>query len=58
MYLARKQLARPFAELAAQFGRDHTTVLHAWRIVRARLQTDRTLATTVTQIEERLLSGA
>src|SRR5439155_1745367 len=37
MYLARKLLARPFAELAAQFTRDHTTVLHAWRTIRTRL---------------------
>ena len=57
MYLARKLMARPFAELAAQFTRDHTTVLHAWRIIGARLETDRTLATTVAQIEERLLSA-
>ena len=56
MYLARKLLARPFAELAAQFTRDHTTVLHAWRTIRTRLETDRALATTVAQIEERLLS--
>ena len=54
MYLARKLLARPFAEVAAAFARDHTTVLHACRVVAARLGGDRTLAVIVERIEQRL----
>ena len=54
MYLARKLLRRPFAHLGVAFGRDHTTVLHAWRTVTARLATDPSLAVTVRRIEQRL----
>jgi chromosomal replication initiator protein len=54
MYLARKLLGRPFAELGEAFGREHTTVLNAWRAIQARLETDRALAARVEQIEQRL----
>jgi chromosomal replication initiator protein len=57
MYLARELLARPFAELAKAFARDHTTVLHAWRSVADRLATDPRLAGTVRLIERRLGAG-
>jgi chromosomal replication initiator protein len=54
MYLARKLLASPFAELATAFGRDHTTLLHASRSVALRLGTDAALAARIAQIEQRL----
>ncbi|HYY05516.1 MAG TPA: DnaA/Hda family protein [Candidatus Limnocylindria bacterium] len=57
MYLARELLGWPFAELGAAFGRDHTTVMQAWRLVAARRQTDRALAATLEQIERRLGAG-
>jgi chromosomal replication initiator protein len=58
MYLARKRLGRPFAELGAAFGRDHTTVLHAWQAVSARLESERSLAAIIEQIEQRLGAAA
>lgn len=54
MYLARRLLRRPFAHLAADFARDHTTVLQAWRQVTARLGVDVALARLVDEIEKRL----
>jgi len=54
MYLARKLLRRPFAELAVAFARDHTTVLHAWQAGTSRLETDRHLAGAIEEIEHRL----
>jgi chromosomal replication initiator protein len=54
MYLARRLLQRPFAELAAEFARDHTTVLQAWRQMSRRLGADRALGRLVTEVERRL----
>jgi len=57
MYLARKLLQRPFAELGQFFGREHTTVLHAWRGITTRLEKDPQLAEAVERIEQRLAEG-
>jgi chromosomal replication initiator protein len=57
MYQARELLRLPFAELGAAFGRDHTTVLQAWRTVAARRRTDRSLDATLERIEQRLTAG-
>jgi chromosomal replication initiator protein len=54
MYLARRILGRPFAELSRAFSRDHTTVIHAWRSIAGRLETDERLAALVGRIERRL----
>jgi chromosomal replication initiator protein len=54
MYLARKLLASPFSELATAFGRDHTTLLHAYRSIAARLTTDAALAARIDRIEQQL----
>lgn len=54
MYLARRLLHEPFAELGAAFARDHSTVVHAWQSVVRRLGADRTLTAVVEQIERRL----
>jgi chromosomal replication initiator protein len=57
MYLARKLLQRPFTELGQLFGREHTTVLHAWRGITTRLEKDRQLAEVVERIEQQLAEG-
>ena len=57
MYLARKLLQRPFTELGQLFGREHTTVLHAWRGITTRLEKDRRLAEVIEGIEQRLAEG-
>jgi chromosomal replication initiator protein len=57
MYLARKLLRRPFSELAAAFGRDHTTVLHACRGMAARVERDAELAATMARVEQELGRG-
>ena len=57
MYLARHLLGRPLTELAGIFGRDHTTVLYAWRTVTSRLGADRALGALVQEIERRLTTG-
>jgi chromosomal replication initiator protein len=54
MYLARTLLGRPFAELAAEFTRNHTTVLHACRSVAARLQADQAFGTLLAELAQRL----
>jgi len=51
MYVARKLLAAPFAALGAEFGRDHSTVLHAYHTVEAQLAGDPALARCVADIE-------
>lgn len=57
MYLARKLLQRPFGELGQLFGREHTTILHAWRGITTRLEKDTQLAAMVERIEQRLTEG-
>jgi chromosomal replication initiator protein len=57
MYLARKLLQRPFVELGQLFGREHTTVLHAWRGITTRLEKDQQLAAVVERIEQHLAEG-
>ncbi len=57
VYLAREQLGWSFARLGVAFGRDHTTVLHAWRTITERRRTDRRLAATLERIEQRLTPG-
>jgi chromosomal replication initiator protein len=57
MYLARKLLQRPFGELGQSFGREHATVLHAWRSITTRLEKDLQLAAVVERIEQGLTEG-
>jgi len=54
MFLARRLLARPFAELGAAFDRDHAAVLHACRTIAARLERDRALRAVVRDLEREL----
>jgi chromosomal replication initiator protein len=50
MYLAREAAKLPLAQIGKQFGRDHTTVLHAVRMVKGSLAADAQLAGTVRQL--------
>jgi chromosomal replication initiator protein len=54
MYVARTLLERPFAELAAAFGRHHTTVLQAFRTVAVRRLTDDRLSGMVDRVVRRV----
>jgi chromosomal replication initiator protein len=57
MYLGRRLLGRPFAELGSAFQRDHTTVLHAARAIAVRLASDARLARMVDDIKRHLQTG-
>ncbi|MBN9516918.1 hypothetical protein J0H58_00135 [bacterium] len=50
MFLAREACGLSFPRLAAAFGRDHTTVLHAVRKIEAELTTDERLAAVVKRL--------
>jgi len=54
MYLARELAGLSFPRIAAAFGRDHTTVLHACRKIAAELRTDAVLAGRVRQLRGEL----
>lgn len=54
MYVARALLERPFAALAAAFGRHHTTVLQAFRTVDARRLTDGELSMMIDRVVQRV----
>jgi chromosomal replication initiator protein len=58
MYLAREHTRYSLEEVGGYFGgRDHTTVLHAVRTVTANLEKDPELRTTITHLEQQLLSS-
>lgn len=50
MYLARELTGLSYPRLAAAFGRDHTTVLHACRKVEAEMANDATLSGRVNEV--------
>ena len=55
MYLARKHTELSLGQIGAYFGgRDHSTVLHAWKRTRARLAIDSATRTTLEQLCTRL----
>ncbi|MCC6848279.1 MAG: chromosomal replication initiator protein DnaA [Deltaproteobacteria bacterium] len=54
MYLMRKQIGLPLAAIGERYGRDHTTVLHAVRVIDARRAGDPEVRRLVTTLEERL----
>lgn len=58
MWLARRHTGRSAAEIGRLFGdRDHTTVLHAFRAVDARLERSETFKADVALLDERLAGG-
>jgi chromosomal replication initiator protein len=54
MYLSRELTDLSLAEIARQFDRDHTTILHAVRVVSARAATDADVADTIHRARELL----
>jgi hypothetical protein len=54
-YLARKLTTRSFPDIGRRFGgKDHTTILHACKLVARRMETDPNLAQTVRCLEAQL----
>ena len=58
MYLCREHTELSLPKIGALFGRDHTTVLHACNKVRALINTDQTLFSTLTEITTRIRRNA
>jgi len=54
MYLLRKMIGLPYAEIGERYGRDHTTVLHAARVIEARRACDPEVRRLVSALEEKL----
>jgi chromosomal replication initiator protein len=54
MYLARELTDLSLADIARQFGRDHTTILHATRAISARASTDAGVSDTIHRTRELL----
>jgi chromosomal replication initiator protein len=54
MYLARELTDLSLADIARQFGRDHTTILHATRAVSARASADAGVSDTIHRARELL----
>ena len=54
MYLSRELTELSLAEIARQFDRDHTTILHAVRVVRARAASDAAVTDTIHRARELL----
>ena len=55
MYLAKTLTEKSMPEIGRRFGgRDHTTILHAVRRIKALMETDRELADEVAEIKYRL----
>ena len=54
-YLARKLTAMSYPEIAARFGgRDHTSILHAYRKIDGEMKRDENLANLVAFLSRRL----
>jgi chromosomal replication initiator protein len=54
MYLARELTQLSLADIAREFGRDHTTILHATRAVSARASADAAVSDTIHRVRELL----
>ena len=54
MYLARELTDLSLADIAREFGRDHTTILHATRAVSARASADAAVSDTIHRVRELL----
>ncbi len=58
MYLSRKLTGSTYATIGTSFGgRDHSTVIYAWRKVRAEMRRNRAFAERIVEIEKRLLEA-
>lgn len=58
MYIAREMTGRSYPQLGKAFSRDHTSVLHACRVIRAAILSDGELAYDVKRIMAALGTGA
>jgi len=59
MYLARELTSESLPAIGRAFGgRDHTTVLHAWRRTEQRISTSIELRAAVDELRERLSTGS
>ncbi|MBE3576436.1 MAG: chromosomal replication initiator protein DnaA [Limnochordales bacterium] len=58
MYLARELTDASLPQIGEEFGRDHTTVLHACEKVKAELAQDRSLQVHLQTLKERLLRNS
>jgi chromosomal replication initiator protein len=54
MYVARELTDRSLADIARAFGRDHTTILHADRVVSTRAASDAAVSETIHRVSELL----
>lgn len=54
MYLSREMTDLSLADIAREFGRDHTTILHATRAVSARASADAAVSDTIHRVRELL----
>ena len=55
MYLSRNLTARSLTEIGEAFGgRDHTTVLHACKMIEERSSRDKNIANTITHLTKKL----
>ena len=57
MYLARKLTDQPLAEIGRAFNRDHSTVVHAIRVITEAVSRDATVRGQVEHLEKRLREG-
>ena len=51
MYLAKDLTSKSLPEIGLAFGRDHTTILHAIRLIEDLVKTDATIAEHVTRLK-------
>lgn len=57
MYICRQLTSRSYPEIGAYFGgRDHSTVIHAKRVISEKLQTDSSFQSQIDQLQRRILS--
>jgi chromosomal replication initiator protein len=54
MYLCRKLTSNSFPSIGKQFGRDHTTVIHAFNLIDHRVRNDPAFRLTIEKIASRL----
>lgn len=54
MYLAREMSGYSFPRIAQALERDHTTIMHAYRKIKARLKSDKKLRADIEAIKQRM----
>jgi chromosomal replication initiation ATPase DnaA len=56
MFLSRKITCAPFKLIGAHFHRDHSTVIHAYRLIEQRIQRDTAFRLFIKQLEARIIA--